>query len=83
MYCLLAVIQGRPRSFPLAEGTIAIGRGEENDVVIADPSLSRLHARITVDGDRLFVQDMGSSHGTWIDGSPAVGLTPSHPGARI
>jgi DNA-binding NtrC family response regulator len=52
-----------------ASGTesFVVGRGEGADVVVDDTSVSRAHARFTV-GDRLLVEDLGSSNGTWVDG---------------
>lgn len=45
-----------------------IGRGQQADVAIDDPSLSRLHARITVDADGLLaVDDLGSTNGVLVN----------------
>ncbi|GAG04349.1 unnamed protein product, partial [marine sediment metagenome] len=48
---------------------IAIGRAENNDMVIPDPAASRNHAilRITTDYSRVFITDM-STHGTEVSG---------------
>lgn len=50
---------------------ITIGRAENNDLIILDPSVSRNHAilRITSDYTRVFITDM-SSHGTEVSGRP-------------
>src|SRR5439155_9596270 len=46
-----------------------LGRALTADVVIDEPSLSRLHARLTVDdGGRLTVEDLGSTNGVLING---------------
>lgn len=52
----------------LASDTL-IGRGVTSDVVIDDPTISTRHARIvTSDGSTYFIEDMGSDHGTKING---------------
>ena len=43
-----------------------IGRGRGADSVIAEPTMSRAHAAIGFDGDGFFVQDLGSTNGTWV-----------------
>ena len=50
---------------------ITIGRAENNDLIVSDPSASRNHAvlRITSDYSRVFITDM-SSHGTDVSGKP-------------
>jgi pSer/pThr/pTyr-binding forkhead associated (FHA) protein len=52
-------------SFP---DRITIGRTSNNDVVIADHSVSRLHAYVRRDGDRWVVADAGSKNGSWLRG---------------
>jgi transcriptional regulator with GAF, ATPase, and Fis domain len=54
------------RALP-ASGTLTLGRGDTVDVFIDDTSVSRNHARIAV-GERIVVEDLGSSNGTWVDG---------------
>ena len=39
------------------------------DIVIAEPTMSRSHAAIGFDGDDFFVQDLGSTNGTRVNGS--------------
>jgi pSer/pThr/pTyr-binding forkhead associated (FHA) protein len=47
-----------------------MGRGPENDLVIDDPMVSRIHARIEFDGKGWILRDLGSSNGTRVNGSP-------------
>jgi S-DNA-T family DNA segregation ATPase FtsK/SpoIIIE len=54
--------------FTLGEGTFTIGREAGSDVTLADPSLSRRHASISVEGTRVSVTDLDSSNGVAIDG---------------
>ncbi len=55
---------GAGRRWPLAEGAHRLGRGLEAEVVIVDPTVSRLHALLEVEADGTFVRDLGSTHGT-------------------
>jgi putative methionine-R-sulfoxide reductase with GAF domain len=45
-----------------------IGRGAECDVRLEDPLASRSHCRIERLGPEVFVVDLGSANGTWVDG---------------
>ncbi len=47
---------------------IRIGRSADNDIVIADKSVSRHHATIAVEGGRCMVRDLESQNGTFIAG---------------
>ena len=68
-------LQGK--SYPLQLGNQLVGRGGDADVVIDSPNLSRRHAYLSWDGQRLEIQDAGSTNGTsvdgeWIDASRAL-----------
>jgi len=45
-----------------------IGRDPECDVILPDSSVSRRHVKVTSVSDGLFIEDMGSSNGTWLSG---------------
>lgn len=49
---------------------ITIGRTPNNDVVIADHSVSRLHAYVRQLGSGWVVADAGSKNGSWLRGEP-------------
>ena len=61
-----AVVTGR--EYPLAPGQVAVGRGADNIVVIDDPSISRHHAVLVVQGAEVAVEDLQSSNGTFVNG---------------
>jgi adenylate cyclase len=65
----LIVVQGtRHQSFELAAAQLCVGAASGNDVVIADDlEVSKKHARIERDGERTFVQDLGSRNGTFVN----------------
>lgn len=52
----------------LAAGVNTIGRDPASTVCINDASVSRHHARITVDDDNAMLEDLGSKNGTQIMG---------------
>lgn len=53
----------------LREGVpLVIGRASPADLVLADPSLSRLHARVTWQGEDVWIEDLGSTNGVLIRG---------------
>ncbi|HRI04862.1 MAG TPA: FHA domain-containing protein [Pyrinomonadaceae bacterium] len=52
-----------------AGGSISVGRTGSNALIIDEPSLSKIHASLTVDNDGvLSVADTGSTNGTFING---------------
>lgn len=57
------------RSYDIDKENALVGRGEENDVNVADASVSRKHARVFKDGKAYYVKDLKSQNGTWIDGN--------------
>lgn len=56
------------RRYPLTRPVTAIGRIEDNDIVLAHLSLSRRHARVEIDDGRVVLIDEGSKNGTWVNG---------------
>ena len=68
---LLIVIAGpaRGRSVRL-DGTVTVGRDEQNLLPIPDPALSRRHCLIERAGDRIVLKDMGSKNGVFVNGCP-------------
>ncbi len=64
--CVLVFTDDRARTIPLPEsGEYVIGRSEECEIRVDDPSVSRNHARLHF-GAELRIQDLGSSNGTRI-----------------
>ena len=84
-------IGGGPLELVLADATrvpltgeLAIGRAPGNALQLADPSVSRRHARIVLaNGAGAVIEDAGSSHGTFLDGHRVIEPVPLRDGARI
>ncbi|MFZ5446677.1 MAG: sigma 54-interacting transcriptional regulator [Myxococcota bacterium] len=55
------------QSVPLGGGTVVIGAAEGVKVLLADPKVSRLHAELELDDGGVWLRDLGSSNGTWVD----------------
>ncbi len=53
---------------PVDRSWIVIGRGRSADLVLAEATISRAHAAVGWDGDGFFVQDLGSTNGTSVNG---------------
>ena len=60
------------RQIPLSGGENILGR-EENGGPLASNSISRRHARITVDGTNAYLEDLGSKNGTFLRGRSVSG----------
>lgn len=60
----------RGQALELNEGTNRLGRGRTNDLQISDPSISISHCEVTVSEAEVWVVDLGSTNGSFIDGRP-------------
>ena len=75
----LLVVQRSPsldegEEFPLNSAPLTVGRGGQNDLVLAgDDFASARHARIELRGDGVWVQDLESTNGTFVNGSRVAG----------
>src|SRR3954447_18387841 len=55
--------------FPLPSNReIVVGRSSELDMVLVEDMVSRRHAKIIVADDQIFIQDLGSTNGTFVNG---------------
>lgn len=72
------------QSIALDGSRTTFGRGSEADHRFADEGLSRLHAVVYRDGDKVWVVDENSTNGTFVNGEPtAPAGTPLRNGDRI
>jgi DNA-binding winged helix-turn-helix (wHTH) protein len=62
------VRDGRP--MPLAPGENVLGRDPDCAVFVDDATVSRRHARVTVHGSEIVLEDLGSKNGTTVNGRP-------------
>ena len=67
--------------FPLNSAPVTLGRGGQNDLVLdGDEFASARHARIESRGDGVWVQDLDSTNGTYVNGTRVVGAQRLDPG---
>jgi pSer/pThr/pTyr-binding forkhead associated (FHA) protein len=55
-------------AWPLERASTVIGRGRSADLVLHEATISRAHALLGYEQTRLFVQDLGSTNGTLVNG---------------
>ena len=49
-------------------GPVVIGRSPSSDIVVDEPYVSSTHARLTLQGPALVLEDLGSTNGTLVNG---------------
>ena len=60
-------------SFTLEGDQIDVGRDSTNEIVINDAEISRRHARLTFQGGKYVLEDLGSTNGTFVNGQRLAG----------
>ncbi|MCT1606820.1 FHA domain-containing protein [Nesterenkonia massiliensis] len=85
----------RPRRLVVSEGPlvgtevelgsapIMLGRAQECTVVLEDDYASGKHARLFPQGSRWFLEDLGSTNGTWLGDEQLTRASTVEPGDRI
>jgi pSer/pThr/pTyr-binding forkhead associated (FHA) protein len=71
------------RRLPIKVPVANIGRGDYNDVVIADPSVSTMHAKLQRREAIWILTDLGSTNGTFVEGERLTGEVPLSPGTTL
>jgi len=69
--CQLVVVDGpdRGRACRLGEAEVTIGTAAGCDLVLSDDRVSARHVGVRADAARFVVRDLGSTNGTWYEGS--------------
>lgn len=67
----------------LGEGDHVIGRAHDCDIVLESELVSRRHARLSVSGSTVFVEDLGSINGVTVDGIRVQSKAIVPPGSRL
>ena len=68
---LVLLVEGKPANeYPLAGGSVKIGRAADNAVQIFDDSVSSHHAELTAEGEGYVLRDLGSTNGTKVNADP-------------
>ncbi len=69
--------------YPVDGDGIALGREDTCEVVIADPNVSRFHARLVMHNAALWVQDAGSRNGVFVNDKRVVRHRQLSPGDSL
>ena len=70
--------------FELGDGETVLGRSSQNGIVLrSDDYASGRHALLTRHGGLLYVEDLGSTNGTFVNGRKTVGATPIREGDTV
>ncbi len=74
-----------PRRFPWEPTQeLTVGRAPDNKVVLSnDNKVSRAHLRMTFRDEKVWVADLGSTFGTWVNGERIVDAVPVSPADSI
>ncbi len=71
------------RNIQLRNGENSIGRRAEASICVRSLQVSRHHARIIVQANRAYIEDLGSTNGTLVNGHPILEPTRLRDGDRV
>lgn len=67
-------------TYPLEGDQLTIGRDASNGVAINDAEISRKHSRLSFQGGKYVLEDLGSTNGTFVNGQRLAGPVVLKPG---
>lgn len=74
---------GEPQTFPMNDEALTIGRGSTCEVVLSDNYASQFHARVFPHNGSWFVEDLGSTNGTYLNRVKVSSPSPLAAGDQI
>ena len=81
---VLVTVGGSERSrYLFSPGDYVIGRNLDCAVRVEAVQVSRQHAKLILDYDNAFIEDLGSSNGTRVNGKPVHGRTRLRPNQKV
>ncbi|WP_226347206.1 FHA domain-containing protein FhaB/FipA [Agilicoccus flavus] len=84
-FSILAVVDGQMRgtTVPLREAGVLLGRNPECTLILDDDFASGRHARVYYDDKSWYVEDLGSTNGTHVNGERIDAPTPLTDGTQL
>jgi serine phosphatase RsbU (regulator of sigma subunit) len=83
----LEVIEGPDslvgRAFALDKDSMILGRDQKTDIVLPVHSVSRRHARLVRQASKFFLEDLGSTHGVYVNGQRVDARVPLDDGDEL
>ena len=79
------IVEEGPRAgltYVLGEGVTTAGRSDDADIFLGDVTVSRHHAKFTVDASGLPVEDLGSTNGIYVNLN-RLDVSPLVPGDQV
>ncbi len=67
LYYLVLVSEDPPKTYALTQDYIHIGRSRQNEIVVDNPHVSRIHARLIRQKDVYILEDLNSTNGTFVN----------------
>jgi anti-anti-sigma factor len=75
--------QRSQREYAVREEGTSVGRHGDNDIALFGMALSRFHARLHQEKSSWIIEDLGSSHGTFVNGRRVEGQVELHDGDKL
>jgi pSer/pThr/pTyr-binding forkhead associated (FHA) protein len=82
-WLLLVTVEDVDTVVPLPLGDVTVGSSASSDVVLPHATVSRRHARMRVETDRVRIEDLGSLNGTRLEGRVLTEMQPFPVGATV
>lgn len=70
------------RAYPLRQPLFTVGRDADSDLVVREPTVSRTHARLTLEGEDAILESLGPT-GTRVNGEEVLGPRKLESGDQI
>ena len=71
------------REVPIDVAELQVGKDSGNHIVLSGWNVAKLHAQFVLHDEEVFVQDLGSLFGTWVDGNRVTRFGPMKGGEEI
>jgi len=76
-------LEGPPGRIEVQPPSAIVGRDPASAIPLQDPQVSWRHAELTISGQAVYVRDLGSGTGTWINNAPVTAPKSLRDGDRI